>query len=253
MGNPICWSQNQQNVCSLWMWWVRRCGLHCRARLNLFQRVLVNSKWLWQVWKGKWAKNGKRWRANDQRNSMGMESSITYAIALATRRTLGPRQTSVSLLSLFSGGSNQTNQTWVTLQDENKCTHTKNIKIQQQFSNSDFKTAYMSDKGTTMTAFFNKNQKHMGGCEGWRFITIQIFTHCNCCSPATITKKCFCKCGRDQGQFSPQGGWLWKRLALTSPNDLTALKNAHHATLCLYCVLLNCSLSSHHVSVWEAI
>lgn len=60
-------------------------------------------------------KNGKGWRANGLQTSMGMGSSITYAVALATRRTLGSGQTSVSLLSLLTGGSNQTNQTWVTL------------------------------------------------------------------------------------------------------------------------------------------
>lgn len=48
----------------------------------------------------------------------GMESSITYTVALATRRTLGSRQTSVSLLSLLTRGSNKADQTGVTLQDD---------------------------------------------------------------------------------------------------------------------------------------
>ena len=30
-----------------------------------------------------------------------------------------------------------------------------------------------------------------------------------------------------------------------------SIQNAHQPTRCLYCVLLNCFLSSRHVSVWE--
>lgn len=87
---------------------------------------------------------------------MGIESSITYTVALATRRTLRPGQTSVSLLSLLARGSNQTNQTWVTLQDENK----------RLFVNSTIKIiSYVADKGEAIF-FIHKNEMHMGGCEG---------------------------------------------------------------------------------------
>ena len=64
-------------------------------------------------------------------------------------RTLGSGQTSVSFLSLLSGGSDQTDQTWVTLQDENKCKHTEKKQRLQQcpFVQSNFKaSAYEPDK-----------------------------------------------------------------------------------------------------------
>lgn len=41
--------------------------------------------------------------------------SITYTVAFATRGTLGPGQTSVSLLSLLTRGSYQAHQPWMTL------------------------------------------------------------------------------------------------------------------------------------------
>lgn len=49
----------------------------------------------------------------------------------------------------------------------------------------------MSDRGKTLsTTFSHKTEMHMGGGEGWSFITIQILRHYNWnVSPATGTKK----------------------------------------------------------------
>lgn len=63
----------------------------------------------------------RRWKARIRR-----ESSISYTVTLATRWTLGSGQTSVSFLSLLSGRSDQTNQTWVTLQVEKNRTRRTN-------------------------------------------------------------------------------------------------------------------------------
>lgn len=52
--------------------------------------------------------------------SRALEASVTYAISFAARSTLWTRQTSVSLFSLLTRRSNQANQTWVTLWDEDK-------------------------------------------------------------------------------------------------------------------------------------
>ena len=98
-----------------------------------------------------------------------MESSITYTVALGTRRTLGPGQTSVSLLSLLTRGSDETNQTWVALWDKNKCAHTENNQRSNKcpFVRSDLKAAVCmcDNNGKTVTDFYQKTQMHMGGCE----------------------------------------------------------------------------------------
>lgn len=159
---------------------------------------------------------------------MEKESSITYTVALATRRPLGPGQTSVSLLSLLTGGSDQANQTWVTLQDENKCAHTKNSQRWKQcpFVYSNFKGfVCMFDKGKNSSSF----AMHMGGYEEWNFITVQILRHYNL-NVSAIDKKipqnkikikvCFLSY-----EVTKANWWLiWSRQALIGPNDLTALK-----------------------------
>lgn len=49
-----------------------------------------------------------------------MNASVTYAVSFATRSTLWTWQASVSLFSLLTRRSNQANQPWVTLVDEDK-------------------------------------------------------------------------------------------------------------------------------------
>lgn len=52
--------------------------------------------------------------------SRALEASVTYAVSFAARSTLWTWQTSVSLFSLLTRRSNQANQPWVTLLDEDK-------------------------------------------------------------------------------------------------------------------------------------
>lgn len=53
----------------------------------------------------------------------------TYTVAFATWRTLGPGQTSVSLLSLLTRWSDQADQTWMTLKDKNIQVNSKLSKL----------------------------------------------------------------------------------------------------------------------------
>lgn len=57
--------------------------------------------------------------------------AVTYTISFATRSTLWTRQTSVSLLSLLTGGSDQANQPWVTLRDEDQYVNTNTETVAQ--------------------------------------------------------------------------------------------------------------------------
>lgn len=76
---------------------------------TLVLQVLVPALFIWK-------QQTNRKLQNQQRSG----HRITHRVTLATRSTLRSRQPSISLLSLLSGGSDETNQTWVTLQgDEN--------------------------------------------------------------------------------------------------------------------------------------
>lgn len=73
----------------------------------------------WQAWLDLRGNKGKKSNVHTSNVSKPAgQISTTYAITLATRRTLGSRQAAVSLLSLFTRGSDQTDQTRVTLWTE---------------------------------------------------------------------------------------------------------------------------------------
>lgn len=68
--------------------------------------------------KGGTEMGGGRERKHAPDTCNGMETSITYTVALATGWTLGPWQTSVSLLSLLTRWSDKADQTGVTLRSD---------------------------------------------------------------------------------------------------------------------------------------
>lgn len=149
--------------------------------------------------------------------NVGIESSITYAVALGTGRTLGPWQTSVSFLSLLTRGSDQANQTWVTLQGENKkvtlCAHT-------------LKLFHACVTRATW-------QRRMS------FIKIQIFGNCKWnVSPAEYHKATLHNTMMDLKWESSNQPLIWPFERHTQ----------HGASI----VCFETALSSHHVSVWEA-
>ena len=69
---------------------------------------------------------------------------LTYSITLATSSALRSRQASVSLLSGLTRRPDQTNQTWMTLEQEEKKTNNKNWNKPREQNN--ICTNYLFDK-----------------------------------------------------------------------------------------------------------